>query len=304
LYAHLACALKARFVQRSDLHARQLGDGRYVCIRRPLAIHHLIDHLGGGNTLGTYVLDKSSRARFLVLDADDDAGWQALRTLADDLQHQHIHSYCEDSRRGGHLWFFFEHPMPAAKVRQFGKGLIQHHHLPDLEVFPKQDRLSRGPGSLVRLPFGIHRKSGKRYGFVEPNGRPLGATIRQQIELLAVPEFVPNGFVELYSRYAPQRQRRAVIGAAQGPETRISERAKGAVGLSDFVGQFVELSATGMGHCPFHDDEVASFSVNEAEKYWYCFGCQRGGSIIDFWMHYRNYDFRQAIRELAQMLEL
>ena len=35
--------------------------------------------------------------------------------------------------------------------------------------------------------------------------------------------------------------------------------------------------------CPFHDDHHPSFNVNEEENYWYCFACETGGSIIDFW---------------------
>lgn len=35
--------------------------------------------------------------------------------------------------------------------------------------------------------------------------------------------------------------------------------------------------------CPFHDDETPSLHVfDEPERGWYCFGCDRGGSIYDF----------------------
>ena len=34
--------------------------------------------------------------------------------------------------------------------------------------------------------------------------------------------------------------------------------------------------------CPFHDDHTPSLHVYEhPEQGWYCFGCQRGGSIYD-----------------------
>ena len=116
----MACALKGRFVQRSDLHARQLGDGRYVCIRRPLSTRHLIDHLGGRNTLGAYVLDESSHARFLVLDADDDAGWQALRTLADDLQREltTLEDEIREAERKEARQVYTHHPESLKKLRQ------------------------------------------------------------------------------------------------------------------------------------------------------------------------------------------
>ncbi len=62
------------------------------------------------------------------------------------------------------------------------------------------------------------------------------------------------------------------------------------------------LSPAGRGRCPFHDDQVASFGVNDAENFWHCFACNRGGSIIDFWMEWRECDFKTALKELAGML--
>jgi hypothetical protein len=35
--------------------------------------------------------------------------------------------------------------------------------------------------------------------------------------------------------------------------------------------------------CPFHDDDTPSLHVfEEPERGWFCFGCERGGSIYDF----------------------
>ncbi len=60
----LAQILGDIFVQRWDLYARQLDDGRYVCVREPLTQAHLEAHLRGDITLGTYVLDAESNGRF------------------------------------------------------------------------------------------------------------------------------------------------------------------------------------------------------------------------------------------------
>ena len=64
-----ALVLAQRFVQRWDLYARQVDDGSYICVHEPLNVDHLFAHLRGGITLGAYLLDQESRARFLVLDA-------------------------------------------------------------------------------------------------------------------------------------------------------------------------------------------------------------------------------------------
>lgn len=82
----------------------------------------------------------------------------------------------------------------------------------------------------------------------------------------------------------------------------MSERLKAIVTVREFVGSYVELSREGRGLCPFHDDQVVSFSVNDEENYWHCFACDMGGSIIDFWMQWRQCDFPQALRELADKL--
>ena len=64
----------------------------------------------------------------------------------------------------------------------------------------------------------------------------------------------------------------------------------------------MELSPTGRGLCPFHDDHRASFSVNPEENYWNCFAGCGGGSVIDFWMRWQDCDFTTAVRELEELL--
>ena len=44
-----------------------------------------------------------------------------------------------------------------------------------------------------------------------------------------------------------------------------------------------------------------SFSVHEEGNFWHCFGCQVGGSVIDFWMQLNQIDFQTAVKELAEM---
>lgn len=75
---------------KTDLHARQLDDGRYICVHEMLNVGHLFAHLRGEITLGTYLLDEESQARFLVLDADDDKSWQRLGYLARELADENV----------------------------------------------------------------------------------------------------------------------------------------------------------------------------------------------------------------------
>ncbi len=77
---------------------------------------------------------------------------------------------------------FFEQPMPGEQAKKLGEGLLGEMGV-DMEVFPKQGK-SEGPGSLIRLPFGIHRKTGECYPFVHPDGRLLGNKTDQMEALM------------------------------------------------------------------------------------------------------------------------
>ncbi len=71
-------ALFNTFIQRRDLYARQLDNGSYVCVQKPLLPKHVAVHIQGKMTLGVYVLDKTSQTRFIVFDADDDTQLEQL----------------------------------------------------------------------------------------------------------------------------------------------------------------------------------------------------------------------------------
>jgi len=306
---HLAAILERQFIRRWDLFSKQQDDGRFLCIHERLQHDHLLEHLLGEITLGTYVLDENSLAHFLVFDADNMPDWRRLKALARVLRLFNTHTYLEKSRRGGHLWLFFEEPLPGDEIRRFGQGLMFHFGLGSIELFPKQDCLGGGPGSLIRLPFGVHRKSGRRYGFYDVNAQPLAPFLREQIHLFADPKTVPNEVIKQFANKVPKsREKRIETPQEDHSESEavsqppLYEQVKQAVSVRDFVSQYVELSSSGSGLCPFHNDNVESFSVNEKQNYWKCFACDKSGSVIDFWMYYRDCDFNTAVDQLSNML--
>ncbi|UCC51053.1 MAG: hypothetical protein JSV68_18380 [Anaerolineaceae bacterium] len=305
----LAGILGFQFVLRRDLFAQQRDDGRYVCIRRPLHHEHLVDHLNGEITLGMYLLNEDSMGRHLVYDADDIPGWRRLKALANVLSEMGSFAYLERSRRGGHLWIFFEDLVAGETIRNFGQGLMLYFGLGNLELFPKQSQLSSGPGSLIRMPFGIHRKSGCRYGYYDIEGNPLAPALREQIRLFDRPQTVNPAIIERFCAHAPKRRqlkdstlKSTTAFNQNGNGTPLHEQLKGAISVREFVSHHVSLSPSGTGLCPFHQDHVDSFSVNDKQNYWHCFACETGGSVIDFWMNYRDCDFNTAVNELAEML--
>jgi DNA primase len=73
--------------------------------------------------------------------------------------------------------------------------------------------------------------------------------------------------------------------------------------MLEVVGQYTQLKKAGgsyMGRCPFHEEKTPSFSVDPAEKLYYCFGCSEGGDLISFVQKKENLDFAQAIEALAE----
>src|SRR5260221_1164886 len=111
-------AFLALFFPRPDIHARQGFNGvGYSYRKEPVPVGLLAAHFAGDITLGTYCLTAENTAHFVVIDTDDDIRWQqALRKL----EHLDMPLYIEQSRRGGHLWHFFEQPLSGQLARTFG----------------------------------------------------------------------------------------------------------------------------------------------------------------------------------------
>jgi len=60
-----------------------------------------------------------------------------------------------------------------------------------------------------------------------------------------------------------------------------------------------QRSGNHVGLCPFHNEKSASFSVRQSEQFFYCFGCNVGGSVLTFIMKIENLDFVGALKVLA-----
>ncbi len=299
---NFAKPLAETFIQRWDLYPLQLDDGSYICNKKPLQMSHILSHLTGEITLGCYVLNNDSLAKFIVFDADDSSSWGRLTQMSTALAQREIPSYLETSRRGGHLWIFFSKFLPGKTARAFGHRLMRLYELSDIELFPKQNELKTGPGSLVRLPFGIHRKTGERYDFITSDGQPLALQVEEQISLLSNPHTVTEREFRKIMHGSLSFDQKPVSTPIQESSEHLSSRIKNCISVDNFVRRYVELSPNGGGLCPFHDDQHESFAVNAEKNYWCCFAGCGGGSIIDFWMKYQNCDFKTAIRELASIL--
>ncbi|NLP12985.1 MAG: DNA primase [Clostridium sp.] len=73
------------------------------------------------------------------------------------------------------------------------------------------------------------------------------------------------------------------------------------------VGEYVRLEKKGknyFGLCPFHNEKTPSFCVDPGKQLYYCFGCGKGGSVIQFIMETENFDYVEAIKFLAERVRI
>ena len=72
---------------------------------------------------------------------------------------------------------------------------------------------------------------------------------------------------------------------------------------SDIVKQKVALTRKGneyLGICPFHSEKTPSFTVNDAKRFYHCFGCGAHGDIIKFVAETTGLSYKEAAIKIAQ----
>lgn len=193
---------RALFSGREGVYARQWVDASghrgFAPVRGDLTPRVIAAHLEGRETVGVYPIRKDNTVCFLAFDID--VKKKILLEAARDrerlarlalLTQEHameivsvaeklgLAAVVEDSGyKGRHCWIFFQEPVPAAGVRRLAKLVLAQAGPPPggvhREIFPAQDRLRMGRlGSLIKLPLGIHRKTGRRCLFLDADGRPV-----------------------------------------------------------------------------------------------------------------------------------
>jgi hypothetical protein len=300
------------FVGRHSDFARQRDDGGYRRVGRSLTESDVQNHLAGAWTLGSYVIDEQGQCRYAVFDADSSNGLQVLAQLQVRLAQQGIPSTLEKSRRGGHLWVFLAAPILASQLRAWLLPLC-----PDgVEFYPKQAE-GAGYGSLIRLPLGVHRRSGKRYPFVQWSERgavPVARSVSTTLEWLTT---VPHAHVLPLA----QVQLRTPRTQHTSFSTQVRTTTNRAFGLTirewcaqqdpyRVIGAYVDLSSQGVGQCPFSwhhadgRDKRPSFKVYQPGTpggyCWYCYVWQQGGSVFDFLRYWHGLEAREMWKRLRE----
>jgi tetratricopeptide (TPR) repeat protein len=201
------------FAGREGMHARQWAarDGRcgYSPVHRRLTPALVRQHVLGAATLGVYPVRRDDSCCFLALDVDSTspmaelsrgeareaiaATLAAARELAAALSGLGLDSVVEKSGfKGHHVWVFFERPWPARKARRLGLALRDEKKLParvSVEVFPAQGRVRPGGlGNLIKLPLGVHLRSGEPSELLESDGSPCRNPFRLLAEVRRAPK--------------------------------------------------------------------------------------------------------------------
>jgi len=74
--------------------------------------------------------------------------------------------------------------------------------------------------------------------------------------------------------------------------------------ITDVVSAYVRLTKRSgsnlFGLCPFHSEKTPSFSVAPDKQIYHCFGCGKGGTVINFIMEIENLSYPDAVRFLAR----
>src|SRR6266487_1152885 len=292
-------SLASLCVGRCSDFALQQADGRYLRAGRPLDYSTLRLHLSGELTIGIYVTDEQGRCRFAVFDADSPDGLATLLEVKLTLAASAIPSYLELSRRGGHLWVFLARPAAAGQLRRW----LLPYCPSGVEFYPKRDWANDAqPGSLIRLPFGVHRLSGRRYPFVSLVGDrlvPVAPSVAGALTWLSTVEraTVPdepgsaNGDQPGYSTPTQYSTKKGVMTSTPTPQMSIRDWCAGQDPLL-VIGRYVELDSNGLGCCPFgehHSDGQDSHPslwvhapVAPDVACWYCHTWCAGGSLFEF----------------------
>lgn len=187
-------------VGREDIYAQEIIDGgnhrKNELQILPLTEKIVEQHLSGKYTIATYIQRSNSTVKFMVIDIDvskkvlmkygnDTSEFRSYLTKTGETARQVLkilHSfgmqgYVEFSGyRGYHVWVFFTEWLPV-RYSNMLSDLIEAKLSSSeedgicIEYFPNKTRLKPGKyGQAIKLPYGIHSKTGERSYFIDEDG--------------------------------------------------------------------------------------------------------------------------------------
>ena len=183
------------FVGREDTCAEESMAQRRIVEQKnePLTEDVVREHLSGARTICTYVQRPNSTAKYLVIDLDVSKKiflkysmespefaqymkqcYQVTAETLKVLDRLGLKGYAEYSGcRGYHIWVFFTEWIPVRYIHALSRILteqikeVENEEI-SVEYFPDERKLRAGnAGQRIRLPLGIHSRSGQRSCFLD-----------------------------------------------------------------------------------------------------------------------------------------
>ena len=190
------------FVGRQDVFARmwlsENGFSGYSPVYKPYSPQIVYNHLIGNYTSGIYLTKTDGATRILAFDIDiTPEAINSARGSAEKAAELRKAAFCfglklksflikcglrpilEDSGyKGAHIWVIFDKWSKCGTLRRLGEALLVNNgNVPQelaVEIFPKQKHKPKKLGNLIKLPLGIHLKTGRRSVFLDDSGIPFG----------------------------------------------------------------------------------------------------------------------------------
>lgn len=159
---------KAGICQKPKIACQKCNFRAFVQVNDEIIRDHLMgidpnDRSGRDFTIGVYPLLADESCWFLAADFDKSTWTEDAKTFLETCVSYQVPAVLERSRsgNGGHVWIFFETPVPAVLARKLGSLLLTStmNRRPEIgmdsydRLFPSQDTLPRGGfGNLIALP--------------------------------------------------------------------------------------------------------------------------------------------------------
>lgn len=73
--------------------------------------------------------------------------------------------------------------------------------------------------------------------------------------------------------------------------------------IAEVIQEYVPLKRRGvnlLGLCPFHNEKTPSFTVSPSKGIFKCFGCGKGGNVVNFIMEHDHLSYPEALKYLAK----
>ncbi|MBI3697616.1 MAG: DEAD/DEAH box helicase family protein [Acidobacteria bacterium] len=169
----------------------------------PLTDEVVRGHLTGKHTIGVYPLLLDETCWLLAVDFDKKTWQTDAGIFLGSCRELGVQASLERSRsgNGGHVWIFFDRPVPAVTARNLGCALLtrsmEQRHQMGLDsydrFFPNQDTLPKGGfGNLIALPLQKGPRERGNSVFVDSEFKPYA----DQWQYLSTVRRVPAELVE------------------------------------------------------------------------------------------------------------